>query len=119
MMPRSPFNNTFITQWGALMAPLFRFIALTFVTLVGFNAIWVLNTIISPSQHDVLYANTASMVDISRRQDLTPEEKGTIAIFRHNNPSVVYISTVQRVLNMWTRDISEVPQWNWNRFFMG
>ena len=109
MMPRSPFKNTFITQWVALMSPLFRFIALTFVTLVGFNAIWVLNTIISPSQHDVLYANTASMVDISRRQDLTPEEKGTIAIFRHNNPSVVYISTVQRVLNMWTRDISEVP----------
>jgi len=88
MMPRSPFKNTFITQWVALMSPLFRFIALTFVTLVGFNAIWVLNTIISPSQHDVLYANTASMVDISRRQDLTPEEKG---------------------LNMWTRDISEVP----------
>ncbi|MEH6457621.1 MAG: trypsin-like peptidase domain-containing protein, partial [Cocleimonas sp.] len=30
-------------------------------------------------------------------------------IFRHNNPSVVYISTIKRVLNVWTRDISEVP----------
>ncbi|GAA0398860.1 trypsin-like peptidase domain-containing protein [Cocleimonas flava] len=47
--------------------------------------------------------------NIARRADLTPEEKGTIAIFRHNNPSVVYISTVKRVINVWTRDIAEVP----------
>ncbi|KAG1694854.1 Protease Do-like 1, chloroplastic [Nymphon striatum] len=47
--------------------------------------------------------------NIARRADLTPEEKGTIAIFRHNNPSVVYISTVKQVINIWTRDISEVP----------
>ena len=47
--------------------------------------------------------------NIAQRADLTPEEKGTIAIFRHNNPSVVYISTVKRVINVWTRDISEVP----------
>lgn len=40
---------------------------------------------------------------------LTPEEKGTIAIFKHNNPSVVYISTIKRVINPYTRDIREVP----------
>ncbi len=42
-------------------------------------------------------------------QALTPEEKGTIALFRHNNPAVVYISTVKRVVNMWTRDVREIP----------
>jgi len=55
------------------------------------------------------YAYNPKPIDISRRQDLTPEEKGTIAIFRHNNPSVVYISTVKLVRNVWTRSISEVP----------
>ena len=40
---------------------------------------------------------------------LTPEEKGTIAIFKHNNPSVVYISTIKRLINPYTRDIREVP----------
>ncbi len=42
-------------------------------------------------------------------QALTSEEKGTIALFKHNNPAVVYISTVKRVVNMWTRDIREIP----------
>ena len=54
-------------------------------------------------------AATPQNIDISRRQDLTPEEKGTISIFRHNNPAVVYISTVKRVRNPWTYDISIIP----------
>ena len=64
---------------------------------------------IFPTESDFLHAAEPKPVDISKRQDLTPEEKGTISIFRHNNPSVVYISTVKRVINVWTRDISEVP----------
>lgn len=55
------------------------------------------------------FAKNAVPTDISTRPDLTPEEKGTIAIFRHNNPSVVYISTVKRLVNIFTRDITEVP----------
>ncbi len=43
------------------------------------------------------------------RSGLTPEEKGTIALFKHNNPAVVYISTVKKVINPYTRDIREVP----------
>ncbi len=43
------------------------------------------------------------------RNGLTPEEKGTIALFKHNNPAVVYISTVKHVINPYTRDIREVP----------
>ena len=44
-----------------------------------------------------------------QRHDLTTEEKGTISLFKHNNPAVVYISTVKRVLNPYTRDIREIP----------
>ena len=43
------------------------------------------------------------------RNGLTPEEKGTIALFKHNNPAVVYISTVKHVVNPYTRDIREIP----------
>ncbi len=43
------------------------------------------------------------------RSGLTPEEKGTIALFKHNNPAVVYISTVKHIINPYTRDIREVP----------
>jgi len=40
---------------------------------------------------------------------LTSEEKGTIALFKHNNPAVVYISTVRRVVNPYTLDMREIP----------
>ncbi len=61
----------------------------------------ILTSTISPA-----LAKTVSLAD---RKDLTPEEKGTIAIFKHNNPSVVYISTIKRVINPYTRDIREIP----------
>ncbi len=40
---------------------------------------------------------------------LTGEEANTINIFKSNNPSVVYISTVKRVINRFTFDVSEIP----------
>ncbi len=43
------------------------------------------------------------------RSGLTSEEKGTIALFKHNNPAVVYISTLTRVINPYTLDIREIP----------
>lgn len=43
------------------------------------------------------------------RGDLATDEQSTIDIFERNSPSVVYITTVERVLNIWTRDVSEIP----------
>jgi len=86
-----------------------HFTLLSLYTVICFSSASIIKTLIYPSASDLLHAATPKPVDISQRQDLTPEEKGTIAIFRHNNPSVVYISTIKRVLNVWTRDISEVP----------
>lgn len=51
----------------------------------------------------------AKGLDFKIRADLTPEEKGTIAIFKHNNPAVVYISTVKHVISPYTFDIREIP----------
>jgi len=44
------------------------------------------------------------------RGDLAADEQTTIAIFEAANPSVVYITTTSRVLDLWTRDISEIPR---------
>ena len=58
---------------------------------------------------DSIQTAEAKNTDLSLRADLTPDEKGTIALFKHNNPAVVYISTVKRVINPYTRDIREIP----------
>ena len=83
-----------------------RLFILLFALFAGVSG---LSNIFSDNEKGFIENVEAKSTDISKRGDLTPEEKGTIAIFRHNNPSVVYISTVKRVINVWTRDIREVP----------
>lgn len=46
---------------------------------------------------------------VAARGDLAADEQSVIRIFEQNSPSVVYISTVERVLNIWTRDVREIP----------
>lgn len=57
----------------------------------------------------ILSAEAKTPSDLSQRHDLTSQEKGTISLFKHNNPAVVYISTVKKVINPYTRDIREIP----------
>ena len=86
-----------------------RFITPIAILITALASLWLLSSLfISVSDNNLLAAEFLP-TDISRRDDLTPEEKGNIAIFRHNNPAVVYISTVKKVVNVWTRDISEIP----------
>jgi len=47
--------------------------------------------------------------NLTHRSDLTSEEKGTISLFKNANPAVVYISTVEHVINPYTRDIRTIP----------
>ncbi|MEJ2694677.1 MAG: trypsin-like peptidase domain-containing protein [Candidatus Thiodiazotropha sp.] len=47
---------------------------------------------------------------VTPRGDLAADEQTTVDIFRQASPSVVYITTVQRLLDPWTRDIFSVPQ---------
>lgn len=50
------------------------------------------------------------------RGDLASDEAATIEIFSQASPSVVFITTSQRVLNYWTRDIMNVPRGNGSGF---
>jgi S1-C subfamily serine protease len=47
---------------------------------------------------------------ITARGDLAADERTTIAIFEATNPAVVYITTTRRVLDLWTRNVTEVPR---------
>jgi S1-C subfamily serine protease len=44
------------------------------------------------------------------RGDLTEEEKANISIFESSKGAVVYISTLDRVLTIWTRNVTTVPR---------
>jgi S1-C subfamily serine protease len=44
------------------------------------------------------------------RGDLAADEQATIEIFRRVSPSVVYITTLERRINPWTRNIMELPR---------
>lgn len=47
---------------------------------------------------------------VTARGELAADEKATIAIFEQASPSVVFISTRQRVRDFWTRNIFSVPR---------
>ena len=44
------------------------------------------------------------------RGELTQTEQTNIAIFRQASPSVVYITTTEDRINLWTRDITRIPK---------
>ena len=53
---------------------------------------------------------TAEPRAVTARGELAEDERSTIAIFEQASPSVVFISTRQRVRDMWTRNIFSVPR---------
>jgi S1-C subfamily serine protease len=44
------------------------------------------------------------------RGDLAADERSTIELFRTVSPSVVFITTLERRINVWTRNVTEIPQ---------
>lgn len=47
---------------------------------------------------------------VTARGSLAEDEQTTIEIFKNASPSVVYITTLSRYVNPWTRNIREVPK---------
>ncbi len=47
---------------------------------------------------------------VTARGDLAADEQATIAIFERASPSVVFITTRQRVVDLWTRNVFSVPR---------
>jgi S1-C subfamily serine protease len=47
---------------------------------------------------------------VTPRGELTADEKSNVAVFESSKASVVYISTRERVVDYWTRDVLTVPR---------
>src|SRR3954471_10161924 len=41
---------------------------------------------------------------------MASDEQATIDLFKKLSPSVVYITTLQQRVNLWTRNVTEIPQ---------
>jgi S1-C subfamily serine protease len=63
-----------------------------------------------PRVRDLWYGSDAEPRVVTARGDLAAEEQTTIAVFEQASPSVVYITTVGRRVDFWTRNVVEVPQ---------
>ena len=49
--------------------------------------------------------------------ELDEDEKTTVKLFEQASPSVVFITTLTRRMNLWTRNVSEIPQGTGTGFF--
>jgi S1-C subfamily serine protease len=88
-------------EQNALKPLLWVFWALLLVLVVWQVAPWIERAFIR---------STAEPRAITARGMLADDERNTIQVFEHASPSVVYISTRQRVVDFWTRNVRSVPR---------
>lgn len=74
--------------------------------LLGILLLWVAQPVWAPWFMPQKAIEPRSVI---ARGDLAADEQSTIDIFEKNSSSVVYITTVERVRNLWTRNVQEVP----------
>jgi S1-C subfamily serine protease len=78
--------------------------------LFWFAIFFLVAIAIRPWLEDLLITYRAEPRAITPRGDLAADEQTIIAIFEATTPSVVFITTTSRVLDLWTRDITEMPR---------
>lgn len=78
--------------------------------LFWFALFLLLALALRPWVEDLLISFRAEPRAIAPRGDLAGDEQTTIAIFEASTPAVVFITTTTRVLDLWTRDITEIPR---------
>lgn len=72
----------------------------------GAIVIWVIAMVWMAWTRDV---HSEGVRGVAERGALTNDEQNTIDVFERNSPAVVYITTTQKVINPWTRNINEIP----------
>jgi len=63
-----------------------------------------------PWLEQIRYGWDAEPRAITPRGDLAADEQSTIALFQLASPSVVYITTVSRRIDPWTRNVLQIPR---------
>lgn len=64
----------------------------------------------SPWIKNVFFSTSAEPRTITARGELAASEQSTIEIFENASPSVVFITTKQRVRDFWSRNVFSVPR---------
>jgi S1-C subfamily serine protease len=78
--------------------------------LLWFVLFFLVALMLRPWLEDWLVTYHAEPRAVTPRGDFAADEATTIAIFESAKPSVVYITTTGRVLDLWTRNVTEVPR---------
>lgn len=63
-----------------------------------------------PRIENYLIRSTAESKIVTARGEISDVEKSNIQIFEQASPSVVYITTLTEMINLWTRDITRLPR---------
>jgi S1-C subfamily serine protease len=63
-----------------------------------------------PRIENYMIRSTAEPHTVTARGELSNAERSNIEIFRKASPSVVYITTLTEMVNLWTRDITRIPR---------
>lgn len=74
--------------------------------VAGAIIVWVIAMVWMAWTKDV---HSEGVRNVTERGKLTSDEQNTIEVFERNSPAVVYITTTQRVINPWTRNVNEIP----------
>jgi S1-C subfamily serine protease len=83
-----------------------RYIHLFFWIIIGMGLLLFL----TPRLENLLVQMTAKPKVVTARGDLSAAEKSNIELFRQTSPSVVHITTLSEMVNLWTRDITRIPR---------
>jgi len=81
---------------------------LKWITLAAIVVIAVWNA--APYVLRMLGRENAAPRAVTPRGELAADEKGTIELFERSRDSVVFITTTQRVMEFWTRDVMTIPR---------
>lgn len=85
---------------------LLRNIHIFFWMIIGISVVLFL----IPRLENYLIKMSAKPQVVTARGELSDVEKTNIEIFRQASPSVVYITTLAEMVNLWTRDIARIPR---------
>lgn len=78
--------------------------------LFWFAIFFLIALTLRPWVQDLLIGYQAEPRVVTPRGDLAADEKTVIQIFESVSPSVVFITTTRQVLDLWTRNLMEVPR---------
>jgi S1-C subfamily serine protease len=78
--------------------------------LFWFAIFFLIALTLRPWLQDLLIGYQAEPRAVTPRGDLAGDEKTVIQIFEASSPSVVFITTTRQVLDLWTRNLMEVPR---------